>query len=204
MREKSIIAITGPSGVGKTTLGKRLALDLGIQVPRHCTTRLKRNDDIDGFYRYLSHDEYKKKFNNREFLISSGDAEIISCQFGNFYGVLKSDCIEAWKKSDKIILYVSYKDIYQLIALKEKINIDIVNLIYNNIAVGVEYRLKKDEIRLHTEEDISKRINSALEDECQFGKLVKENATSIICTDDYDIEQTFSKACSDLKLVKKR
>ncbi len=87
--EKGIIAITGPSGAGQTTLGDKLILHHDIAIPRHCTTREKRMDDKDGFYRYLSHDIYRSMFDNGEFLISSGDGKIISKEFGNFYGVLK-------------------------------------------------------------------------------------------------------------------
>lgn len=122
LSNKSIIAITGPSGAGKTTLGEIITNRLSVKIPRHCTTRSKRNDDKEGFYRYLSHDEYRELYENGEFLISSGDGPSIKKEYGNFYGVLIDDCLAAWKVSDIIILFVSYKDIEQLKLLKKSIS----------------------------------------------------------------------------------
>lgn len=57
MKEKSIIAVTGPSGAGKTTLVNELSKRHNLAVPKHCTTREPRGDD-NGLYRYLTHEEY--------------------------------------------------------------------------------------------------------------------------------------------------
>ena len=65
MIKKSIIAIMGPSGAGKTTLGEKLSTRLEISIPKHCTTRNKRIDDQEGFYRYLEHKEYDKLLRER-------------------------------------------------------------------------------------------------------------------------------------------
>lgn len=204
MNKKSIIAIMGPSGVGKTTLGNNLVTNLEIEIPRHCTTRKKRPDDKEGFYRYLTHEQYKQRFLNNKFLISSGDGPIISKEYGNFYGVLKEDCEVTWQICNKILLFVSYKDIYRLIELKSEYSIDIINLTFHNIQNGVEYRLIQDKARKHTKEDINNRVRYALEDQERFGKIVNEYASSIICTDELNIPETFDKVCSDLKLIKRK
>ena len=68
-----IIAVMGPSGAGKTTLANNLVLKNSVVIPRHTTTRHPRKDDEQGFYRYLTHDEYSKMYNEGLFLISSGD-----------------------------------------------------------------------------------------------------------------------------------
>ena len=81
---KYIIAITGPSGAGKTTLGDLLVARHDIAVPYHCTTRDRRSDDKDGFYRYLSHEEYSELLQQGKFLLSSGDGPVVSKQYGNF------------------------------------------------------------------------------------------------------------------------
>lgn len=196
---KSIIAITGPSGAGKTTLGDKLSFRQEIVIPRHCTTRLRRSDDRDGFYRYLIHDEYRKLLEENKFLISSGDGSVVKKEYGNFYGVLTDDCLDAWEKSNVIILFVSYKDIEALIALKKQhLDVDIVNLTFNDIEKGIASRLTNNSKRNHTQNDIKNRIQCALSDTEKYGKALTLYAKTIVYTDILGIEQTYNKVCTDL------
>ena len=205
MNNKSIIAITGPSGVGKTTLGNKIITNNEIVIPYHCTTRKRRNDDVDGFYKYLSHEEYSKLFHLRRFLISYGDSNIISVENGNFYGVLKEDCIQSWQNNDIILLFVSYKDIYTLIDLKNKgLTIDIINLRFHDIKNGVTNRLSNDILRNHTIEEINKRVYSALNDNNQYGSIVDKYAKCTIYTDINNEEETYTEVCDKLKIKIRR
>lgn len=199
--KKSIIAIMGPSGAGKTTLGHLLASRQNFSIPIHCTTRKSRPDDEPGFYKYLSHDEYRNLYESNKFLITSGDGPEIKEKFGNFYGVLKNDCIKAWNKSDIIILFVSYKDIQTLIQLNNQdYNVDIVNLTFNDIENGIKTRIENDVKRNHTSEDVRKRVISALDDTEKYGKALRMYAKAIIYTDQLGIEETYQKVCLDLNL----
>ena len=173
LNDKYIVAIMGPSGAGKTTLGDLLVLRNQFKVPKHCTTRKQRSDDKEGFYRYLNHEEYNKFFLENMFLISSGDGPEVKKEYGNFYGVLKEDCIEALNESDKIIIYVSYKDIEQIINLKKQgLNIDIVGITFSNIENGVKERLLSDVNRDHSNDDILRRISIAISDNEKYRKLI--------------------------------
>lgn len=204
MRQKSIIAITGPSGAGKTTLGDKLSERLEICIPRHCTTRNRRSDDREGFYRYLEHEEYDELLQQGKFLISSGDGPKVRKEYGNFYGVLIDDCINGWCESDVIILFVSYKDIDALVELKNKgMDIDIVNLTFSDIEKGVSDRLNNCKERNHTEKDIRSRIRCALGDNDKYGKALALFAKTIVYTDILDAEQTYDKVCEDLKLLRR-
>lgn len=197
--EKRIIAITGPSGAGKTTLAEMLSTNLGVIIPPHCTTRDKRKDDKPGFYRYLSHSTYAKLLDEDLFLISSGDGKVVCKESGNFYGILKSDCIEAFQYSDVIILFVSYKDIYELIRLKQSgINIDIINLTFSNIEAGVKSRLINNEERDHTMSDIESRIRCAINDKKMFGDKIFEYASCNIYTDILGIQETYEAVCNKI------
>lgn len=204
MVNNRIVAIMGPSGAGKTTLANNLSNRLNLVIPRHCTTRNPRKDDEVGFYRYLSHEDYKREFDDGKFLISSGDAIEIKREYGNFYGVLKSDCLDAWDKSDTIILFTSYKDIMRLTELKRcGISVDIVNLTYTDIEQGVKSRLIGNMDRNHSKEDIESRIRCALNDTHRYKDELLEYAKISIFTDKFDIEETYEKVCADLCLVKK-
>ena len=205
LKNKSIIAITGPSGAGKTTLGDKLVLYNDIVIPHHCTTRAKRPDDKEGFYRYLSHDEYRRLQEDDKFLITSGDGPIVIKEYGNFYGVLKQDCVDCWENHDVILLFVSYKDLFRLLELKQEgYNIDIINLTFNDLKNGIKTRLISDVRRNHSEGDILRRIESALMDEKKYGVLLRTYAKCVIFTDIDDINQTYIKVNNVLKLARKK
>jgi len=197
MDEKGIIAIMGPSGSGKTTLANNLSKRNGIIIPRHVTTRSQRIDDAQNFYRYLSHEEYNEYFKNEEFLISSGDGPKIQKEYGNFYGVLIDDCNKAWELSDLIILFTSYKDIRKLVNLKNTLDVNILNITFNNIEENVRLRIAN---RNESFDSIERRIYWALKDEEDYRKEVDLYATASIYTDLFGIEETYEKACKVLKL----
>ncbi len=199
--KKSIIAIMGPSGAGKTTLGERLSTRNEIAIPKHCTTRLPRNDDIEGFYRYLKHSDYKQLYEQRKFLISSGDGSVIEKEYGNFYGVLYNDCIQAWENSDVLVLFTSYKDIERLQDLKRQgMDIDIVNLTFQNLEEGILNRLLNSDVRNHTQKDIEHRVRSAVSDNDKYSEALRMYAKTIVYTDVLDIEETYNKVCGDLDI----
>jgi guanylate kinase len=76
-----IIVISGPSGVGKDTVLKRvLSLEPNLKLSVSATTRSPRVGEIDGKdYFFLQKDKFSKLLNNDEFLE-------YTYYCGNFYG----------------------------------------------------------------------------------------------------------------------
>lgn len=101
MKDNHCIVLSGPSGVGKTTVVQQLINQhphLYVQTVS-CTTRTRRNAETDGVdYYFLSEEAFKRKVDHDEFL------EHVSFS-GNYYGTLRSE-VETLKKTKKIILLI--------------------------------------------------------------------------------------------------
>jgi len=83
--------VTGPSGVGKTTIANEL-LGLGLMLKRLVTytTRLPRPNEVNGVdYNFVSIDEFQQKKSDNEFF---ENAEV----YGNFYGNSRKDLEKLW------------------------------------------------------------------------------------------------------------
>lgn len=95
-----LMAISGPSGVGKGTLVKEFLKrreDTGVSVS--CTTRLPRAGETDGKdYFFISKEEFLRRKDEGDFL--EWDEH-----FGNFYGTPKS-FVEEQLKSKSLILEI--------------------------------------------------------------------------------------------------
>lgn len=99
MKKGLLIILSGPSGVGKGTIRKKLMDDpsLNLFFSVSMTTRLPRNGEIDGKdYYFVSKEEFQRNIDNGNFLEW---AEFV----GNRYGTPK-DKVEAMRKEGKNVL----------------------------------------------------------------------------------------------------
>jgi guanylate kinase len=80
------LVITGPSGVGKGTLIKRLLERVpGLQLAVSATTRAPRNGEVNGVdYHFLSEEDFDRRVGRGEFVEHAEYA-------GNRYGTLKTE-----------------------------------------------------------------------------------------------------------------
>lgn len=197
--EQLIIAITGPSGIGKTTLGNNLRNYDGFVTPIHSTTRNKRIDDEEGFYRYLTHREFGEFVNTNEFFLWSGDNVIVNELFGNFYGILNRD-FDLVSNVNRIIIYVSYKDIERLNELIDMgFNIKIVNLVYSDLEGNMSKRLMGAK-RLYSEQEINKRVKNAVEYENMYGDFLDSCDTLKLYGDIDNSEVVYKKVLQKIVL----
>ena len=85
MSSGALLVVSGPSGVGKTTVARQLAGVEGIARVMTTTTRGRRPQEVDGRdYRFLTREEFQAAAGRGEFLET---AEID----GNFYGTPKAE-----------------------------------------------------------------------------------------------------------------
>ena len=98
MKKHVLMAVSGPSGVGKGTIVKTI-LERREDVVESvsCTTRAPREGEIHGkHYFFLSHEEFKRRIEEDDFLEYDE-------HFGNYYGTPKSFVAETLKTKSVIM-----------------------------------------------------------------------------------------------------
>ena len=104
-----LIVLSGPSGVGKSTLVGKLREQLpNLEFSISCTTRAPRGTEQNGVeYYFLTREEFDKKQQNNEF-IESADV------FSNSYGTLKSEVIDRLKRGAQVVLDIDVQGALQI------------------------------------------------------------------------------------------
>jgi len=150
--EKKLIAISAPSGTGKTSIIQEI-LKLNqnkLIFSISATTREKRLNEIDGVdYFFLTREEFEHKIQNDKFI----EWEEI---YGDYYGTLKSE-IERAKKLNKHILFEL--DVNGSLKLKKLYPQTITIFIAPPSIEELENRLKTR--KTETSESLHKRIERA-------------------------------------------
>jgi guanylate kinase len=100
MQQGKLVIFSAPSGSGKTTIVRHLVSVMPdkLQFSISATSRAKRGTEENGKdYYYLSHDEFRKKILNNEFL------EYEEVYAGNYYGTLRSEVERIWSEGKHVI-----------------------------------------------------------------------------------------------------
>tara|TARA_E500000178_G_scaffold339168_1_gene380283 strand:- start:138 stop:734 length:597 start_codon:yes stop_codon:yes gene_type:complete len=153
--DKNIMVIlSSPSGVGKTTLTKKIQQKhQSFKISVSHTTRKPRSNEVDGVdYHFVSHERFEKLINENKFYEY---AKI----FENYYGTLKKNVDETILHND-IIFDIDWQGTKQLSKFKN------LNLIKLYLITDNKEELKKRLIKRNqnTNEEIEKRFNSFDED----------------------------------------
>ncbi len=104
MKKSLVVLVSGPSGVGKGTLIKRLKERHKDWVfPVSCTTRPPRNYEKNGEnYFFIQTEEFQKKIENKEFF------EYSKHKNGYCYGTIKSEFESAFLEGNVIVREVDF------------------------------------------------------------------------------------------------
>ena len=148
--ENIMVVLSSPSGVGKTTLTKKIQQKYNsFKISVSHTTRSPRSNEVDGVdYHFISQEEFLKLIKNNLFYEY---AKI----FENFYGTLKKSVDETIKKND-IIFDIDWQGTKQLSKFKN------LNLIKIFLIADSKEELKKRLLKRNqnTKEEINKRFDS--------------------------------------------
>lgn len=110
--ENIIVILSSPSGVGKTTLTKKIQQKYNsFKISVSHTTRPARSNEVEGVdYHFINIKNFKK-------LINQGEFYEYAKIFGNYYGTLKKKIDEDIKKND-ILFDIDWQGTKQLSAYK--------------------------------------------------------------------------------------
>lgn len=107
--KNNLIIFTGPSGVGKGTIVKRVFAELdSIEFSVSCTTREKRPGEEDGVnYFFKTRDEFEGMIRNNELL---EHAEFV----GNYYGTPKAFVDKTLSEGNDVFLEIEVQGALQV------------------------------------------------------------------------------------------
>ncbi|MDC1141786.1 guanylate kinase [Planctomycetota bacterium] len=95
-----LVVLSGPSGVGKTTVAERLIERGGYSRSVSVTTRPRREDEEDGSdYSFIGHDEFRK-------LVEKGELVEHAEVHGNLYGTPKNPVRCAVENGNVLVLVI--------------------------------------------------------------------------------------------------
>lgn len=104
-----VVVISGPSGVGKTTLTRAVERSIpGAVFSVSCTTRKKAEKDVDGVdYRFVTDEEFERMKSAGEFLETAG-------VYGRKYGTPKAWVLEQLRRGRVVILEIDVQGAAQV------------------------------------------------------------------------------------------
>jgi len=152
--ENIMVILSSPSGVGKTTLTKKIQQKYqNFKLSISLTTRSPRSNEVEGVdYHFVSQSYFEELVDKNKFY---EHAKI----FENYYGTLKTNVDETILKND-IIFDIDWQGTKQLSRFKN------LNLIKIYMITSNKEELKKRLItrNQNTKEEVKKRFNSFDED----------------------------------------
>jgi guanylate kinase len=150
-KKGAIIAISAPSGTGKTTILRRILSDFPeIVFSVSATTRKRRKNEVEGAdYFFISEEEFKKKIHNNEFV----EWELF---YDYYYGTCSNFIENCINNGKSVILEV---DVHGAVEIK-RIYPDAI-LIYIAPPSLEELRIRLKKRQTENEEDLKKRIERA-------------------------------------------
>lgn len=156
---KNLIIITGPSGAGKTSVARGILKKMPrVKKLITCTTRQKRVREKAGKdYKFVTNDQFKKFIKTKKLLEW---AEV----YGEYYGSLKEDLFQLFKKYDKVLMVI---DVQGAKTISKKLHFAKLVFVKPSDLSSLEKRIKRR--GKVSEEDLERRLK-AIKQEMGYAK----------------------------------
>lgn len=180
-----LIVISGPAGVGKTTLCERLVDDFDhIQRMVTTTSRTPRGEEVDGVdYHFVTPEQFEEMIEKHEFIEW---AKV----HGRYYGSQRRHIDQALKDGTDLLLNI---DIQGAQAFRSKVRED----------GNLEAELLSIFIRPHSIEQIADRLkNRATDDESEIARRLLTAREEIGQADEFDFQITSDSREGDYAQLK--
>jgi len=103
-----LLVLCGPSGVGKSTISRRLAEDHGVTYIVSATTRPKKEGDEKGkIYEHISKEEFFRRLDSDQFLEY---AQV----YGDYYGTPKHAALDNMRAGKDVLLEIDVQGALQV------------------------------------------------------------------------------------------
>ena len=146
-----LFVLSGPSGVGKGTICKKLLENIDLEISVSATTRKPREGEIEGVsYFFVNHDRFEDMIQKGEFL---EHAEV----FGNYYGTPKQKVLDKLAWSKDVLLEI---DVQGAMQVKENYPESITIFVCPPSLTTLKHRLAGR--GTESEESLNQRIAKAL------------------------------------------
>jgi guanylate kinase len=144
--EGKLVVISGSSGVGKTSITEMITKQTNIKKFATCTTRQKRENEIDGYhYHFLSEKDFLK-------LVEENKLIEYTKSYGNYYGI-PAKLLDELALGNTLIMEVDFHAMGPLSEHKiEKVSIFILPPDINELLRRLEKRATE------SQEQIEKRL----------------------------------------------
>ena len=152
--ENIMVILSSPSGVGKTTLTKKIQQKYhNFKISVSHTTRQPRSNEVDGVdYFFISKDKFEKFIKEKKFYEY---AKI----FENYYGTLK-ETVDKLIENNDVIFDIDWQGTKQLSKIKD-LSLLKIYLITENKEELKKRLIKRDQ---NTKDEVEKRFKSFDED----------------------------------------
>jgi guanylate kinase len=108
MRHGILFVISAPSGGGKSTLLKALAVDRDFTYSVSCTTRAPRPGEVEGRdYQFLTVEEFERRVKTGQFLEHA-------TVHGNYYGTLRESVLKQLARGHDVLMDVDIQGAAQI------------------------------------------------------------------------------------------